>query len=43
MTAWFEGKVGLVTGAATGIGRACAVAFAREEANAVAFARRRRR
>ena len=35
MAGSFEGKVALVTGAAAGIGRACALAFAREEAKVV--------
>src|SRR5207249_6181019 len=35
MTKQFEGKVALVTGAASGIGRASALAFAREAAKTV--------
>ncbi|AUX38982.1 short-chain dehydrogenase [Sorangium cellulosum] len=40
MTKRLEGKVGIVTGASSGIGRATAVAFAREGAKIVAAGRR---
>ena len=40
MSLAFEGKVALIAGASSGIGRATAVAFAREGAKVVVAARR---
>src|SRR6478752_903701 len=43
MARQLEGKVAIVTGASAGIGRACALALAREGAKLVLTARRRER
>jgi NADP-dependent 3-hydroxy acid dehydrogenase YdfG len=43
MTGKLAGKVALITGASAGIGRACALALAREGAKMVLTARRKQR
>jgi len=43
MSERLKGKIGIVTGAGTGIGRACAIALAREGAQVALVGRRRDR
>lgn len=43
MSKRLEGKIGIVTGAGSGIGRACAIAFAKEGAQVVLIGRRKER
>jgi NAD(P)-dependent dehydrogenase (short-subunit alcohol dehydrogenase family) len=43
MSERLKGKIGIVTGAGSGIGRACAIALAREGANVALIGRRRER